>query len=184
MRRALLLCVALAAIGAAPAEAATAVKRYIPWSDDGEPLIPRYFHGSGECTQASSVTPRADAWRCVSGNLTLDPCFKSPTDDEVLCVSAPWARRGHLLSATLDPDGHGRSPAPGPWALEVGRRRCTYAPPRAGKPRGPSYRCGRSRRGPFLFGRPSARRKGWTVRMATNAQGRGARRVGVRVAWL
>jgi hypothetical protein len=181
MRRALLLSVLLAAVGAVPAEAATKVKRFNPWNEAGDPLIKRYVHGDAECTRASAVNSRDDAWRCVSGNVTLDPCFQSPTDDEVLCAAAPWARQGYLLSALLEPDDHGTSPAKAPWALVVRRRRCTQVARRPGKPRRPTYRCGR--RGPFLFGRPSTRRKTWTIRLARNKKGRGARRVRVRTAW-
>ena len=179
MRRAILLSLVLAAIGALPAEAATQVNRFNPWSAEGDPLIPRYFHGDGECVQASAVSSRADAWRCVSGNVALDPCFLSPTDEEVLCVTAPWARRGHLLSVLIEPDSHGSSPAPGAWALRVGRRRCTYIPGPARRS-GPTYRCGK--RG-FLFGRPKRRKPTWTIRSARNRQGRNARRARVRTAW-
>jgi hypothetical protein len=181
MRRALLLSVVLAALGAAPAHAATTVKRFNPWSELGDPLVKRYIHGDGECRTASAINPRDDAWRCRSGNTTLDPCFVSPTDEEVFCATAPWARSGFLLGVLLEPDDHGNSPAPGPWALVVGRRRCTFLAPRPRKPRGPSYRCGK--RGPFLFGRPSKRRKTWTIRLAGNRKGRGAHRAKVRVAW-
>jgi hypothetical protein len=180
--KARLLVALLALLAAAPAQAATKQRHYAPWASDGNPKIKRYIHGSGDCTQASLVNPRTDAWRCVSGTVTLDPCFQSPTDEEVLCASSPWVRRGYLLSALLEPD-LGSSPAPGPWALQVGRKRCTYVPRRAGRRGGPTYRCGRSRRGPFLFGRPNKRRKTWTIRLARNKKGRGARRLPVRVAW-
>ena len=182
MRRALWLSLVLAAVGAAPAHAATAVKRYAPWTEAGEPTFKSYFHGSGECTRASTVSSRADAWRCVSGTIALDPCFLSPTDEEVLCVTAPWARRGHLLSAIIDPESHGSSPAPDAWALRVGRRRCTYISGPARRT-GPTYRCGRGKRGGFLFGRPNRRKPTWTIRSARNRQARNARRVKIRVAW-
>ena len=171
-----LLAVALAA----PASAATSVKRYAAWTEDGEPRIARWFHGSGECNQASLVNPREDAWRCVSGNIVLDPCFQSPTDDEVLCLTAPWARRGHLLGALLEPENHGSSPARGPWALRVKRRRCTYIRGPAKRGKRPTYRCGK--RG-FLFGRPNQRKRTWTIKYARRKHGRGGRRVKVRAAW-
>ena len=178
----MLLALAVGMVAAPPASAATKVKRYTAWTADGEPLIKRWFHGSAECDGASRVDPRPDAWRCVSGTIALDPCFASPTDDEVLCLAAPWARRGHLLSAVLNEDGPGASPARGPWAVVIGkRRRCVRVAPRAGKRgRRPSYRCGK--RG-FLFGRPKTRRKTWTIRFARGRKGRNARRVKVRQAW-
>jgi hypothetical protein len=167
---------------AAPADAATRVKRYTPWDADGDPAVSRYFHGSAECTRASQYNERREAWRCTSGNVTLDPCFKSPTDDEVLCVDSPWARLGYLLTAVIDESDHGSSPAQGPWALQVGKRRCTFI--RRPARRRASYRCGRGKRGPFLFGRPNTRRSTWTIRAARSRRGRGARRVRVREAWL
>ena len=166
---------------ASPAGAATSVKRFSPWDSDGDPSIKRWFHGSGECARASRYNERRDAWRCQSGNITLDPCFKSPTDDEVFCVTSPWVRFGYLVTAVIDDDDHGASPAAGPWALQVGRRRCTFL--RRPARRRATYRCGRSRRGPFLFGRPNTKPATWTIRMARNSRGRRARRVRIRAAW-
>jgi hypothetical protein len=181
----ILLVMAVAGVTATPAEAATKVKRFSPWTADGDPKVRRWFHGSGECARNSRFNSRRQAWRCVSGNIALDPCFESPTDAEVLCVASPWARRGHLLSAVLEPDNRGRSPAVGPWAIEVAgrRRRCVFVrrPSRRGKRR-PSYRCGR--RGPYLFGRANRRRSTWTIRIADSSRGSGLRRVRIRVAWL
>jgi hypothetical protein len=168
-----LVCLALAA--ASPAHAATKVRRYSPWDSDGNPVLKKYSHGSAECGSASRYTPRADAWRCVSGTLTLDPCFASPTDDEVFCIATPFARSGYLLGAVIEPSDHGKSSARNPWALQVGKRRCTYLLPRKRKG-SPTYRCGKSRKGPFLYGRPSTKRKTWTIRQ-------GRKRVKIRTAW-
>jgi hypothetical protein len=166
---------------AASADAATRVRTYNPWTADGDPKVKRWFHGSGDC-RSSLVNSRPEAYRCVSGNIALDPCFVSPTDDEVFCVTSPWARRGHLLGAVL-PDTRGPSPARAPWALQVGRSRCTFIR-RSGRSRrrGPTYKCARGRG--YLFGRPNRRRSTWTIRAAGNRRGRGARRVRVRTAWL
>jgi len=175
--------VVLAATVAAPAGAATTVTRFDAWTGAGEPTVKRYYHGSGECTQASAVSSRADAWRCVSGNIVLDPCFLSPTDDEVLCVASPWACRGHLPTTAIEPDSHGSSPAPAAWALRVGRRRCTYIPgplPRVG---GPTYRCSGGRGRAYLFGAPKRGKPTWTIGIAKNRRGRNIRRARVRAAW-
>ena len=177
MKRVLLPSLLLAVAVAAPAHAATAVKRYNPWTADGNPVLKRYVHGSAECTQASRVSSREDAWRCVSGTTTFDPCFASPTgDDEVFCAKAPWARTGHLLGALLEPEQHGSSPGVDAWALRVRGRRCTYIPGRKG--RGRTYRCGKRR---FLFGRPRRNRPNWTIRIGSNR--RNARRARIRTAW-
>jgi hypothetical protein len=178
-----LASLALAAAG--PAYGATKVKRYSPWDANGDPVVKKYVHGSAECTQASRRNPRADAWRCLSATITLDPCFASPTgDDEVFCIASPFARSGYLLGAVLEPSEHGKSKARTPWALRVGKRKCTYLLPRKGKRRRPTYRCGKSRKGPFLYGRPNTKRKTWTIRSARNSRGRRLRRVKVRTAWL
>src|SRR3954449_750563 len=118
-----LACLVL--VVAAPAQAATKQRRYSPWDKDGNPTLKKYSHGSAQCIGASSYTPRTDAWRCVSGTQTLDPCFASPTDDEVFCVASPFARSGYLLGALIEPGDHGKSSARSPWALQVGKRRCT-----------------------------------------------------------
>jgi hypothetical protein len=185
--RALVLVVLTLCAFAAPAEAATRVRTYNPWTADGDPTVRNWFHGSAECTRSSSVNSRAEAWRCVSGTIPLDPCFQSPTDDEVFCVTSPWARRGHLLSAILDPDTRGSSRARPPWAMRVGRARCVFirASRRNRGRRRPTYRCGSSRRNrSYLFGRPNTKRRTWTIRAARSASGRGARRLRVRAAWL
>jgi hypothetical protein len=186
VRAGLLLITALALCAiAAPADAATRVRTYSPCTADGDPKLRRWFHGSGECTRSSFVNSRRQAWRCVSGNIALDPCFQSPTDEEVLCVSSPWSRRGHLLSALLDPDTRGRSPARAPWALRVGRARCLFIRSSRARRRGrPTYRCGSRRNRSYLFGRPSRKRRTWSIRAARDPRGRGARRVTVRTAWL
>jgi hypothetical protein len=173
-------CLALAATS--PAHAATKVRHYSPWDTDGNPVLKKYSHGSADCASASRYTPRADAWRCLSGTLTLDPCFASPTDDEVFCIATPFARTGYLLGAVIDQSNHGTSPARGPWALQVGKRRCTYLLPRKRK-RSPTYRCGKSPKGPFLYGRPSTKKKTWTIRQARNSKGRRLGRVKIRAAW-
>jgi hypothetical protein len=173
-------CLGLAATS--PAHAATKVRHYSPWDSDGNPVLKKYSHGSAECASASRYTPRADAWRCVSGTLTLDPCFASPTDDEVFCIATPFARSGYLLGAVIDQSNHGTSHARGPWALQVGKRRCTYLLPRKRK-RSPTYRCGKSPKGPFLYGRPSTKKKTWTIRQARNSKGRRLKRVKIRAAW-
>jgi hypothetical protein len=167
-------------MAAASAQAATRVRTYNPWTADGNPKVKRWFHGDGEC-RASLVNSRRQAWRCVSGNIALDPCFLSPTDDEVFCVTSPWARRGHLLTAVL-PDSRARSPARAPWAMQVGRARCTFIRGSAKRRRGPTYKCARGRG--YLFGRPNRKRRTWTIRAAGNRRGTGARRVRVRTAWL
>ena len=95
-------------------------------------------------------------------------------------MASPVSKLGYLLTVFLEPDEHGTSPAPGPWALKVGKRQCNYIAGPA-KRKGPTYRCGR--RGPFLFGKPNKSKQTWTIRRAKKRNGAGARRVRVRTAW-
>jgi hypothetical protein len=49
----------------------------------------------GTCWTGSEGTARADAWRCMSGNLIYDPCFSDQTsggDTYVICAESPFAR--------------------------------------------------------------------------------------------
>jgi hypothetical protein len=162
---------------AAPAQAATKVRQYRAWTAIGNPTVKHWVHGDGNCNRASRVSARNDAWRCTSGSVTLDPCFLSPTDEEVVCVTAPWARRGYLLTALIDPDSHGSSNAPDAWALRVRGRRCSYIPGPARRRAAASPRGG----GQNLFGPLNRRSKTWTIRIGSNR--RSARRARVGTAW-
>ena len=52
-------------------------------------MIPHAQVEPGYCTGSSAVTPRVDAWRCVEGTTTLDPCFSSEFANGVVCAT-PW----------------------------------------------------------------------------------------------
>jgi hypothetical protein len=49
----------------------------------------------GACWTGSSATARADAWRCMSGNVIYDPCFSDGTGvvtSYVVCALSPFQR--------------------------------------------------------------------------------------------
>jgi hypothetical protein len=44
-------------------------------------------HQAGSCVGGSIASDRVDAWRCMAGNLIMDPCFSSPSGSQVACPS-------------------------------------------------------------------------------------------------
>ncbi len=89
---------------------------------------------SGECFAASVADQaRDDAWRCMSGNAIMDPCFQGfeGSTPALACPETPWSPRVTVLRPTKEParaqanaSGIGRGL---PWALELGDgTRCTF----------------------------------------------------------
>jgi hypothetical protein len=76
----------------------TAVHIYTPFSASGAPVLPTARTVTGYCWTTSNATARTDAWRCMTGNDILDPCFAA----------------NHAAHFVLCPDG-------GPWSGKVVR---------------------------------------------------------------
>jgi hypothetical protein len=185
LSRALLALVVLALVAAPAATAKTRVVKYTPFARDGaiKSRI-KTVTRAGSCRLDSRLALRDDAWRCRTGKTRRDPCFDNPVvEDEVVCVKAPWSRRAVVIDAPLDDSDRAYKTSSRPWALRVGKRRCLYTPGSKRKVHGRrlTYRCGR--RGPFLFGSPSHRKRTWTIRLAKNRRGKGLRRAKIRVAY-
>lgn len=55
---------------------------------------------TGECLTHSKLSPREDAWRCISGNRLFDPCYVRTyvKRNEVICPLAPWKVAGTVLT--------------------------------------------------------------------------------------
>lgn len=71
----------------------TVLKLYRPYGDATEQAIPIVKSSLyGECFAQSQLIVREDAWRCISGENTYDPCFVKPGPDrtEALCPESPW----------------------------------------------------------------------------------------------
>jgi hypothetical protein len=91
---------------------------------------------NGECFAASLASQgRSDAWRCMAGNIILDPCFESapPGPGPLACVASPWVSRVRLFKLAKPVprdqanDDSGRLTAKPPWALELADgSRCTF----------------------------------------------------------
>jgi hypothetical protein len=89
---------------------------------------------SGKCFAGSAASQgRPDAWRCMSGNAILDPCFEGIEQGRPIlaCARAPWSEQVVLLTLT-DPlpridTKREAFPAALPWALELANGlRCTF----------------------------------------------------------
>jgi len=106
----------------------TVVKLYAPFTDMGGTLsigLVVTDKLTGSCFAASVADPyRADAYRCMSGNRILDPCFvPNPTGTTLVCVAEPiWNANIIQLSiaGALPAANKESSPSKSlPWALEL-----------------------------------------------------------------
>jgi hypothetical protein len=184
-RAGLAALIVLAAVGAPAADARTRVVRYTPFTADGDVKSRiKTVSRSGSCRLDSRFVLREEAWRCRTGRVRRDPCFDNPvTEDQVVCVKAPWSRRAVVIDTPLDDSDRAYRTSTRPWALRVGRRRCLLVlrSRRRVRRHRLTYSCGR--RGPFLFGRPNRRKRTWTIRIAKTRRGKGLRRARIRAAY-
>lgn len=89
---------------------------------------------SGQCFAASLADQaREDAWRCMSGNRIMDPCFQGfeGANPVLACPASPWSARVTLLRSNKEPSRvQANKPGIGsglPWALELDDgTRCTF----------------------------------------------------------
>lgn len=104
--------------------APTQVKIYQAYSADNvlssDLVIAQHY--TGTCWVGSIANPgRSDAWRCVSSNLILDPCFQDG-GNILACVISPWNHKASLIETTTPitkkPVTINTKSAP-PWALEL-----------------------------------------------------------------
>lgn len=77
---------------------------------------------SGSCFASSAAALRADAFRCMAGNLIMDPCFTIPGNSSaVICVRDPQDPSTFVqfnLTQPLPAAGPTASP-PQPWFLKL-----------------------------------------------------------------
>ena len=117
MRRSLALTIGamlLAGALAAPAVAApsTAVNTFVP-------QIPGGKVRSGNCWTGSIADPRPGAYRCMLGNEIMDPCFRSPRANVVVCGADPVIpQAGFAVSVTKPLPPTSAPPGPvRPWIV-------------------------------------------------------------------
>jgi hypothetical protein len=66
-------------------------------------------HLLGRCWEGSIVNQQKNAWRCFSGNVIHDPCFKHKGVRDLVCMRTPWSRTVQRLRLTrrLPRNGNG-----------------------------------------------------------------------------
>jgi len=132
---ALLLGGSSAPLRAQPAAGPTTIRVYAVFGPGAlRPGVEVIGRLEGECFAASLADQsRDDAWRCMSHNRILDPCFEGFQGAQavVACPESPWTSRVTLLVPTKAParDAANQANIGGglPWALELsGGARCVF----------------------------------------------------------
>jgi hypothetical protein len=159
----------------------TQVTVFEAFSPAGSPSLPA-TSASGYCSTGSLVADRSDAWRCLAGNQTYDPCFSTKANTSV--VACPNE------ALTSDVEIHLTRPLPTPhanqraasandrrWLIVLGPKcfktpsaakcyRCKFKPGTKLSLNGmrPNYDCGpRGHLRLVGFGVPNRSREPWTM---------------------
>jgi len=182
---------ALAAAVAVPGAAArsnrpaTVAKVYEAFSYHGV-VIPHSQVESGYCTGSSTITPRVDAWHCVAGTTTLDPCFSSEFANGVVCPT-PWTDTATEITLTRPLPKATNDVGPSlqlqPWAIQLASGAgCIYAPTSA-RIHGYrlNYQCSAKL---SLWGTPNRRHKTWTILSAPPTATTLTRHSSILHAWM
>ena len=111
--------------GAGGAAKATVNKAFRAYNANGDLAVTVADVAPGSCWTTSIAAAVPGAYRCLSGNQILDPCFAAPAKPgpvEVACLETPWSQATvlHLTGALPKPDpaDDGDSSAR-PWAFEL-----------------------------------------------------------------
>lgn len=164
---------------------------YSPFGRGGRSALHTHT-ARGVCLGGSQAADRRDAWRCVSGGRTHDPCFSSSASSRsVVCPGAPWSASAlRLLLAHPLPERRANGPQPSlreqPWAIELsdGRRAlsATGATALVGGVRLDYVLAGGQREG--LWGAPHRGSQPWRILIAPLDAGRLETWVAIRRAWM
>jgi hypothetical protein len=109
------------------------IKTFHAYRADGELAVSVADISVGHCWTTSIAVPdAARAYRCLSANQILDPCFAPATPSkplEVACIADPWSEAQVLrLTGTLPKPGAGGDGGARPWAFVLGNgARCVAA---------------------------------------------------------
>ena len=69
-----------------------ATRRFVAYRANGAPTGGVAAHRSGSCFTTSIIVADPHAYRCIAGNLLLDPCFASRAAAPTLaCYADPWS---------------------------------------------------------------------------------------------
>ncbi|MGH3412053.1 MAG: hypothetical protein ACRDPH_03100 [Marmoricola sp.] len=139
---------------------------------------------AGHCWTPSLVNGKL--YRCFNADLILDPCWKQPGHDSVVCLPQPWSTKLTRLRLTKPLPARTDFPARY-WALRVGgsaQVSCTASMGATGLvgKRPISYTCPR---GWGLLGKPDRTHGRWTIAIArrNGHDYRPSGRVPVITAW-
>lgn len=169
----------------------TAASVYMPFAANGASRLTGPTK-SGRCFAGSESTPRRDAWRCMSGNSILDPCFSSAKAPSfVLCPAAPWSNSGARLklkrALPRSLGNHGAlSLSNQPWALELSSgRRCLFAGGATALAEGRrlNYFC-TTGGSDGLWGFPDRRSQPWSILSGPASAKHLSQRLPIRRAWM
>ncbi|MDQ6804550.1 MAG: hypothetical protein M3065_06200 [Actinomycetota bacterium] len=165
----------------------TRVIVYQAFTSAGKPAIHVTSTSRGHCAGGSAAINRADAWRCLAGNLVYDPCLSSTkATGIVLCPLGPWTSSSAEIKLTsrLTGANKGKPSTSGhPWAIETSSDKCVAATGatsildhlRA------NYYCQTTKNA--LWGYPSRTSEPWTIYSAPGTATKLTRKVAIRVAW-
>jgi hypothetical protein len=162
-----------------------------PFTSAGIPASPPQKTITGSCWTGSLASARADAWRCMSGNEIIDPCFSSTQARAiVLCsTSGPWDRGLLEIKLTKQlPARYANKGKPStvglPWALETTTgRKCELATGATDVIIGMrlNYFCEGTKRG--LWGPPARDSQPWHIYAALPSARTLSKQVNIRYAW-
>lgn len=110
----------------------TAVRTFHAYRADGELTVQVADVAYGHCWTTSITAPMSGAYRCLSGNAILDPCFPPPHPGkpvEVACIADPWSQADVLrMTSPLPKPAPNADGAARPWALRLSNgARCAAA---------------------------------------------------------
>ncbi len=152
-----------------PARNVTRVLVYEPWASSGLAHgIGAHATVTGQCFGTSLTSGRSDAYRCISGNTLLDPCFSNPGagagSGQVACpYPSPYSVTIIDLTTSLPAAPPGQAGTPSPWLVILANgRRCWSTSGAAGYQvagLANTFACGG---GLNLFG-PPRRSTPWTI---------------------
>jgi hypothetical protein len=184
-----LAAVLVFAAGVASAAAPTKLERWTAFRAGAvAPGIHVLQRGRGSCVAGSRADPRADAWRCLVGSETLDPCF-SGLAGVVLCPDGTPYSRDAVEVRLTKPLPRARANPPGdptrrpPWVIVTATGAYCYrvtgmSAEVAGKPI--TYGCAGAS---SIGGTPDRARAVWTVSLLPTGTSKRYVTVAVRAAW-
>jgi len=142
---------------------------YSPWQGGALVGVKVSAIESGSCWTGSLAVARSDAWRCMTGNEIIDPCFSDPDDTQaaVACPNFPdlEAVTEIRLTQPLNPSMADKDQTGGdPWAVEiVGGAECEIITGASDEVAGRRLNYGCTDQTTQLYGDPDRSAPEWTI---------------------